>query len=125
MTLPPSLPPVRSHRTRRGAAVVVVVIIIAMVSLAVMAGLGGGADDSFNAASRLETARAFYAADAATFITLRALSKGTAVPAAGSVITLPGAAATIVSAPSSGAGVVVIQGASGLAARRVEITINQ
>jgi len=112
------------RRSRRGAAVVVVVIILALVNMTILTGLEAGADDSFAAASRIETARAFYAADAGTFITLRALSQGTAPPAAGTTVSLSSASASIVSTPTSGAGVVVIQGAAGLAMRRVEITID-
>ena len=114
----------RPARSRSGVAVVAVVILIVLVNTAVLASLGGGADDSMAAAMRIETARAFYAADAGTFVVLKALSGGSAVPAAGTVISLPNASVSIVSAPASGAGDVVIQGASGLAARRVQITID-
>lgn len=118
------VPLARRVPSRRGAVVLMVVVLLAMVNIAVLAGLDGGAQDSMSAAYRIETARAFYAADAGAFVVLHALSAGTAVPAAGTVITLPTASTTVVSAPASGPGDVVIQGASGLSTRRVQITID-
>jgi len=123
-TLDPARARPRPAASRRGVAVVAVVILLAVVNLAVLAGLEAGADDASAAALRIETARAFYAADAGAIIVLRALSHGTAVPGAGTEIPLPSSSLMIVSAPGSGAGDVEIQGTSGLATRRVLITID-
>lgn len=114
----------RLAASRRGVAVVAVVILLAIVNLAILAGLEAGAEDSSSAALRIETARAFYAADAGAVVVLRALSHGTSVPPAGTEIPLPNASFMVLAAPDSGAGDVVIEGVSGVAARRVQITID-
>lgn len=108
---------------KRGMAVAVVVIVLALINLVVIASLEGGTDDAMGAAIRVETARAFYAAEAGSIIAVELLTEGKAPPPAGTVRTFATGEATFTSVPTSGTTrTLVIDGRSGSSFRRVHVT---
>lgn len=107
----------------RGMAVAAVVIVLALVNLVVIASLEGGTDDAMSAAIRVETVRAFYAAEAGSMIAVELLSEDKTPPTAGDVLSLDTGQITFTRVPTTGATrTLVIDGRSGAAFRRVHIT---
>ncbi|MFO0833851.1 MAG: hypothetical protein U0638_02685 [Phycisphaerales bacterium] len=110
-------------RNRRGMAVAAVVIVLALINLVVIASLDGGTDDAMSAAIRVETVRAFYAAEAGSIIAVELLSEDKTTPTAGDVLSLDTGQITFTRVPTTGATrTLVIDGRSGMAFRRVHIT---
>jgi len=104
-------------------AVAAVVIVLALINLVVIASLEGGTDDAMSAAIRVETVRAFYAAEAGSIIAVELLSEDKTPPAAGDVLSLDTGQITFTRVPTTGATrTLVIDGRSGMAFRRVHIT---
>lgn len=110
-------------RNRRGMAVAAIVIVLALINLVVIASLEGGTDDAMGAAIRVETVRAFYAAEAGSIIAVELLSEDKTTPTAGDVLSLDTGQITFTRVPTTGATrTLVIDGRSGMAFRRVHIT---
>lgn len=110
-------------RNERGMAVAAVVIVLALINLVVIASLEGGTDDAMSAAIRVETVRAFYAAEAGSIIAVELLSEDKTTPTAGDVLSLDTGQITFTRVPTTGATrTLVIDGRSGMAFRRVHIT---
>ena len=109
---------------RRGAALAAVVVLLSVVHLATLASVRQGRDESDLAALRVETARAFFAADAGIVAALRTMIDGSE-PAIGTVIELGGGGAfEVVDAPVLGeAGILMVEGRSGLGLRRVALSV--
>lgn len=108
---------------RRGIAVAAIVIVLALINLVVIASLEGGTDDAMSAAIRVETVRAFYAAEAGSVIAVEVLSEEKTPPAAGEVLSLDTGQVTFTRVPTTGTTrTLVIDGRSGVAFRRVHIT---
>ena len=63
-------------RRRRGVAVVAVIVLLLVVGLIIIGMVGGGAHDQDLSARRLETVRAFYAAEGGVNMALRELAMG-------------------------------------------------
>lgn len=110
-------------RRRRGLAVAAVIIVLALINLVVIASLEGGTDDAMGAAIRVETVRAFYAAEGGSVIAVELLSEDKMPPEAGDVRSLATGQITFTRVPTTGSTrTLVIDGRSGVAFRRVHIT---
>ncbi|MDX2133021.1 MAG: hypothetical protein SFY69_13310 [Planctomycetota bacterium] len=113
-----------SRRWARGASVAAVIVMLAIINFAVLGAVRASADDVHVGAMRLETLRAFYAAESGAIVAVRLAGEGLAPPGAGSVLTFADAEATVERAPGAGEpGDVVILGRSGLGQRRVVVTL--
>lgn len=127
MTTPPrpAARPVRARWSRRrGVGIAAVIIVLAAVNLAVLGAVRTTADDAYAGSLRVETTRAFYAAESAARIAVRCAMDSEPYPVAGSTISIGVASAQYVQVPSSGfTGYVVVQGRSGNGVRRLSINI--
>ena len=113
----------RPARSRRGVAIAVLVIIFAIISFVVIAAVGGAQGDTQTAAIRVETARAFYAAESGAVIVFQAVIGGDPLPVTGSQVDLGAETIEFVETPVSGTGTVIIEGRAGLARRRINLEI--
>lgn len=121
-TQTPAPRPTRSSR-RRGAGIAAVVLMMVVLNLAILGVVSSSGDDLSLAALRLESCRAFYAAESGGVIVTRLVMDSRAAPV-GTTLALPHAAVDFISAPlASEAGTVVVEGASGDARRRIEIEL--
>ncbi|MEM9065659.1 MAG: hypothetical protein AAGB51_09245 [Planctomycetota bacterium] len=111
-------------RTRRGAAVAAIVLVVALMNLLVLASARGGVDASESDALRVETVRAFFAAESGADAVLVLLNAGSSLPDAGTVTSLGLSEIEFIELPAGASGDVVIEGRSGFAARRVGVTLN-
>ena len=108
---------------RRGAGVAAVVLMLVVLNLAILGVVSSSSDDISLAALRLESCRAFYAAESGGVIVTRLVMDSRAAPV-GTTLELPHAQVEFISAPlASEAGTVVVEGSSGDAKRRVEIEL--
>lgn len=109
----------RYRQSRRGAAIAAVVIALSLMSLLVLASAGGGVDASESDALRVETARAFFAADSGATVLIGLAESGGALPEAGEIVDLGMSEFEIIERPAGSGGDAVIEGRSGFASRRV------
>lgn len=108
---------------RRGAGIAAVVLMVVVVNLAILGVVTSSADDLSLAALRLESNRAFFAAESGGVIVTRLALDGRAAPVGGT-LDLAHAQVRFISAPEPGeAGTVIVEGASGDARRRIEIDL--
>lgn len=113
-----------ARRMRRGAGVAVVVVMMAVLNIAVLGSVAASAGESHLGAMRIETIRAFYAAESGAVVAVRQSLAGAEMPEAGSVVDLGGASVRFVEVPAAGAaGDIVVLGQSGFGTRRVRITL--
>ena len=114
-----------NNMRRRGAVVVTVVILVAMVNLLLIVAVRGGTGDSAAATGRVETLRALYAAESAALASIVAFESGTA-PVEGGRVTIGEIELTFLTVPdlSSGEGILAVEGRSGSAVRRFEISLD-
>jgi hypothetical protein len=104
--------------------VLAVVVMLAVIHLAVMGSVAASGEEAELGAMRLETARAFFAAESAGVVLVRLSAARQALPSAGAELSLGVSSARMVSMPATGeAGDIVIIGVSGQAQRRVRITL--
>lgn len=101
------------------AVVLVVMSVLALVVAGTVQPLSQEAD---LAAVRVETARAFYAAESGVNVVIGLIHAGAEPPAAGTQTNFGPQTVRFVEVPD-GAGDLVIEGSSGLATRRVRLTI--
>lgn len=110
--------------SRRAMAVAAAVIVLALINMVVIASLQGGTDDAMSAAGRVETVRAFYAAEAGSIIAVSLLGADGSLPAAGETLSLQTGQVTFTSVPTTGSPrTLVIDGRSGVAFRRTHLTV--
>lgn len=108
---------------RRGAGVAAVVLMLVVLNLAILGVVSGSSDDLSLAALRLESCRAFYAAESGGVIVTRLVTDSRSAPV-GTTLALPQAQVRFIAAPeASEAGTVVVEGMSGEARRRIEIVL--
>ena len=113
-----------SCSTRRGVGVLAVVVMIAIIHLAVMGSVAASGEEAQLGAMRVETARAFYAAESAGLVLVRLSTSRMDLPSAGTRLSLGVSEATFVSMPATGEpGDIVIIGTSGEGQRRIRITV--
>jgi Tfp pilus assembly protein PilX len=113
---------------RRGGVLPVVVLMLAVVSIVALNVIDTGGRETELGAMRIETARAFYAAESGLIGAARLRQGGLTLPVQGATLSLPAgtagsAQATFVSLPASGAtsGSIRVVGQSGLGQRRLEL----
>ncbi len=115
----------RKKRVRRGAGIAVVVLLLAILNLAILGAVGASGDDLSLAALRVETTRAFYAAEGGGIIASRLVREGLSVPVVGSSLMLSNARITYVTVPATATpGTITIEGTSGDASRRISIVLS-
>lgn len=108
---------------RRGAGIAAIVLMLVVMNLAILGVMSGSGDDLSLAALRLESCRAFYAAESGGVIVARLSLDGRILPV-GTAIEIPHASVAFISAPlASQPGTVVVEGLSGDARRRLAIEL--
>lgn len=112
---------VKSSSRKRGVVLVVIVMVMAMLSLVVAGAIRPVRDEGALAALRIETARAFYASESGAFVVMNAVMGQIEMPEQGSVLELGGQQIQFVQVPAEDP-VAILQGVSGEAIRRIELT---
>jgi hypothetical protein len=110
-----------SNNRRRGIVLVVIVVVMSILSLVVAGSIRPVRDESELAALRIETTRAFYAAESGAFIVMNAVMGSIDMPDQGTVLSLGGQRIEFVQVPDASP-IAVIEGSSGDAVRRIELT---
>ena len=112
-----------SSPRRRGAVIAVVVLLLGVVNVTTLAILYGSADDASISVLRVETVRAFYAAESGAIAVAKLRENKAALPAANSQLVLPTATATYEQVPTSvqTTGTLIVRGNSGEAQRRIRL----
>lgn len=110
-----------SNNRRRGIVLVVIVVVMSILSLVVAGSIRPVRDESELAALRIETTRAFYAAESGAFIVMNAVMGSIDMPDEGTTLNLGGQRIEFVQVPDS-TPIAVIEGSSGDAVRRIELT---
>ena len=108
-------------KSRRGSVIVVLVVVMAILGLAVAGAVRPVRDESDLATLRVETNRAFYASESGAIILMNAVSGKIEMPTAGDTIQTDRQTIIFVQIPNS-QGIAVVEGLSGDARRRVELT---
>ncbi len=109
--------------SRRGAVIMIIIVILALISLVMIAAVGAGQADAQASALRVETLRAFYAAESGAIVVFKSVVDGDTLPTQGSQITLGAETVEFIAIPPSGVGDVTVEGRAGFARRRVTIEI--
>lgn len=118
--------PTRPAGARRGATIAVIVVVLAIINITVLAAVTASGDDAALGAMRLETTRAFYAAESGAVVAVRLTLAGSTLPVPGSTLNLASAHCEFEALPNPGeAGEIVVIGTSGTARRRVSITLGE
>ncbi len=116
----------RARTWRRGAGIAVIVVMLAILNIAVLGSVAASGDESHVGAMRLETIRAFYAAESGAVITVRLTMQGLELPGPGDTLEVSYASVEFEQVPATGqAGDIVIIGRSGTAQRRVRVTVDE
>lgn len=111
-------------RSRRGAGIAAIVLMLAVLNILVIGAVAPGADDGNVEGLRLDSIRAFYAAESGGIIIARCAGLNIAAPAAGSSIAIGNASVQFVQVPATGAsGQAEVVGSCGRASKRVRITL--
>ncbi len=110
-------------RSRKGMAVVGIVIMLGIIHLVIIGSVTSGARRSNVQTLRLETLRAFLAADSGVIQWIRLDAAGL-TPESGTLVDIGTQRIVFVSSPGTGeAGTVVVEGQSGRARRRVAVDV--
>lgn len=116
----------KRKRTRRGAAVVLAVIVLAALNLVIVGSLAASAEESRVGAFRVDSVRAFYAAESGSMIAARLLGSAIELPDLNTPVPVGPANFTLTEAPElNTAGTVRIIGRAGDASRRIRLTIDE
>lgn len=108
---------------RRGMAVLGIVVMLAIIHLVVIGSVISGARESDVQTLRLETLRAFLAADSGIVVWIRQDAAGQ-TPDSGVKVDIGTQRLVFVSSPDAGeAGTVIVEGQSGRARRRVAVDV--
>ncbi len=108
---------------RRGAALVAIVLVIAVLQLVIIGSLAPARDEADLASLRIETLRAFYAAEAGAHIVVRTTMDRADAPSDEAVLDLAGCETTFVQWPDDEVGIAVVEGTSGRAVRRLQLLL--
>ena len=104
-------------------AILVVVVMIAIIHLTVLGAVTKGGADADILSLRIETARAFYAADSGVMIWLREDAAGSP-PEPGEVLSIGSMQMAFVEAPEVGeTGTLTVEGSSSRARRRLSVEL--
>lgn len=109
-------------QSRRGSALAVLVVVLALMGLIVAGSVRPMRDESSLAAMRVETVRAFYAAESGTIITIQGYLGATDLPVEGSEVTINNQVIRFTQMPELG-GTAIVYGLSGDAIRRIELNL--
>ncbi len=113
----------RPKAASRGATVAAMIVVLALINLAVIGAIRSTGDEAQIGALRVETVRAFYAAESGATIAVRSLIAGWTPPTDGTVVSLGNAEAEFVFVPAGGVGVLVVEGRSGFGRRRISLEL--
>lgn len=109
-------------QSRRGSALAVLVVVLALMGLVVAGSIRPLRDEASLATMRVETARAFYAAESGMMIVIQGYMGSATMPVEGSEIMVNGQRVEFSQIPDI-AGTAVIHGLSGNAVRRIELEL--
>ncbi|MBL4810618.1 MAG: hypothetical protein JKY43_11245 [Phycisphaerales bacterium] len=112
----------KALETRRGSVLAVLVVILALLGLVVAGSVRPLRDEASLTTMRVETVRAFYAAESGAIITIQAYLGDAAMPVEGTRLVLNEQVVEFTQIPALG-GTVVIHGLSGDAVRRIELEL--
>jgi len=112
----------RKSSARRGVVVLVVVVVLAVLHVAIIASVAASGSDAQIGLLRVETTRAFYAAEGGASVVVKGILGQTTPPTEGSTLTLDGSEVEFVQVPES-AGEIIVEGRSGFARRRLAIDV--
>ncbi|MBZ0171497.1 MAG: hypothetical protein K8E66_03880 [Phycisphaerales bacterium] len=112
------------NQSRRGAVLAMVIVLIALLQLMVITSLGGAADDADEVVLRIQTLRAFYAAESGAVVALSDELRGITPPGAGELLALPNGVAVFLQTPwDDEGGLLVVEGRADIARRRIQISL--
>jgi Tfp pilus assembly protein PilX len=111
-----------AKRTRRGIVIAVALLVVMVLGLAVAGAIQPLSQESDLASLRVETVRAFYAAESGVVVHLAALNAGTPAPESGHMTTLGTSSFSYIEAGGPG-GILTVEGRSGSAKRRVTLAV--
>ncbi len=111
-----------AKHSKRGSILAVLVVVMSILGLVVVGSVRPLRDEAVLAGMRVETVRAFYAAESGTIIVMQGYMGLSAMPQEGDEIVLNGQTVRFTQVPS-GNGVAVVHGLSGDAVRRIELTL--
>lgn len=110
----------RQKKHRRGSALVVVVVVLAILGIAVAGAVTPLIYEAEAVSLRVETTRAFYAAESGAAVIVQAEIGGVDSPSAGDTVVIDGSVIRYIQIPSGGSNAIV-EGTSGSAVRRIEL----
>ena len=116
--------PNRSARTerKRGVIVLIAVVVLAVINIAVIGAVAGSASDAHVGSLRVETVRAFYAAESGATIAVKGMIGPSSPPAEGSTLTIGSQTVTFVQIEDP-PGELIVEGEAGFARRRLSIDL--
>lgn len=107
---------------RRGAVIAVVLVVMMILGLVVVGSVRSGGQEADLAALRVETARAFFAAESGAIVVMGLTNAGQPMPGPGHETDLGSQTIRFLQVPL-GEGEAVVEGVSGLATRRITLRI--
>ena len=110
------------RHARRGSVIAIVLVVIVILGLAVTGSIRPLSQEADLASIRIETVRAFYAAESGTALVLGAFTHARPLPAEDHQVTFAQQTLRFIEVPDA-AGVLVVEGRSGMAARRISLEI--
>lgn len=109
---------------RRGAAIAAVIVLMAMLHLVVIGSVESSSDEAQWAESRVQSSRAFHAAESGLRIVIASVLNGQATPDEGTIVSVGAGEVEFVEVPDGGgSGEVVLEGRAGHARRRLSVIV--
>lgn len=112
----------KCDQSQRGSVLAVLVVVLALMGLVVVGSIRPLRDEANLTTMRVETVRAFYAAESGTVIAIQGYMGAATMPVEGSEITLNGQTVRFTQIPD-GTGTAIVHGLSGDAIRRIELAL--
>ncbi len=112
----------KGYESRRGSVLAVLIVVLVLMAMVVAGVVRPLRDEASLAVMRVETLRAFYAAESGAFVVTQGYVGGCEMPTEGSEVEMLGQRVVFTQIPDSG-GVAVVEGESGDATRRIELVI--
>jgi len=114
--------PTKTTARRRGSVLAVLVVVLALMGLVVVGVVRPLRDEASIAALRVETTRAFYAAESGAIVVMQGSLGATPLPVSGDETAMLGQTVRFTQVPEA-PGIAIVEGLSGDATRRVELMI--
>ncbi|MEQ8850282.1 MAG: hypothetical protein RIB32_00705 [Phycisphaerales bacterium] len=108
--------------SRRGVVVLVLVVVLALINIALISGAAASSEDAHAGVMRVDTIRAFYAAESGGMVAAKGLIGDIPTPTEGSSIALGSQAIHFIEVREA-TGDVVVEGRAGSARRRVTLRV--